>query len=156
MAAAEKCDYEVSVLERVEKVKPIHQRGSSSYGTSGQSSGSEAPFFGIRKVTEQGVDEVLHMKMLESIVDYKPSTMVLATGDAAEAEYSGGFLVMVERALDKGWRVELVAWSNSMSNAWMSEEFTRKWRGKFRLVELDDHSEELLGTSVVKERKGVV
>ena len=152
---AERCGYEVSVLKRVEKAKARHQRGSSSYGTSGQSSGSETLSAGNTRVTEQGVDEILHMKMLESIVDYEPSTMVLATGDAAEAEYSGGFLVMVERALTRGWKVELVAWTKSMSKAWVSEEFTQRWRDRFRLVELDDYGEELFETSDTTTR-GVV
>jgi hypothetical protein len=106
---------------------------------------------GVRKVAEQGVDEILHMKMLESIVDTAhPSTMVLATGDAAEAEYSSGFLRNVERALEKGWKVELVAWRASMSYSYRSKEFVEKWKGKFMVLELDDFAECLLGDYVRK------
>jgi hypothetical protein len=85
------------------------------------------------------------MKILESLVDaHKPSTIVLASGDAAEAEYSGGFLKNVERALIKGWKVELVAWSTGLSHEYLSREFLRRWKGRFEVVSLDDFSEELL------------
>ncbi len=151
MREAARCGYEVSSLDRVEKFKEIRSsgkktRGGNGYGTSGQSSGSETPMSGAKKVTEQGVDEILHMKMLESIVDSKkPSTLVLATGDAAEAEYSGGFLKNVERALSRGWKVELVAWGHSMSYAYRSRVFLEKWKDQFTIVDLDDFSEELFG-----------
>jgi hypothetical protein len=106
---------------------------------------------GSKRVTEQGVDEILHMKMLESIVDSKqPSTIVLATGDAAEAEYSGGFLKNVERALSKGWKVELVAWGHSMSYAYRSEHFLEKWKHQFTIIDLDEFSEELLGVYIAR------
>jgi hypothetical protein len=92
------------------------------------------------------VDEILHMKMLESMIDTDlPSTMVLATGDAAVAEYSSGFLRNVERALERGWKVELVAWRRSMSYAYRDKAFRKKWAGQFTIVELDDFQEELLG-----------
>jgi hypothetical protein len=147
MQEARECGYEVSALERVTKVRetPLKKRhGGNGYGT-GQSSGSEAPFLAPVKTNgEQGVDEILHMKMLESIVDYaRPATMVLATGDAAEAEYSGGFYKNVKRALEKGWNVELVCWKDGMNSAWKSHEITR-WRKQFRIITLDPFGEELL------------
>jgi len=156
MTEAVRCGYEVSTLERVEKFKEakvfkrsdieIYQ-GLYGTGTGYTSSGSssEAPLNAFKTVTEQGVDEILHMKMLESIVDTKePSTMVLATGDAAAAEYSDGFLRNVERALEKGWKVELVSWRDSMSGAYRDRDFRRKWKGKFMVLELDEFQEELL------------
>jgi hypothetical protein len=154
MQEAARCGYEINSLNRVEKFKEDRstgkrKRGGNGYGTSGQSSGSETPMTGTKKVTEQGVDEILHMKMLESIVDSKePSTIVLATGDAAEAEYSGGFLKNVERALSKGWKVELVAWGHSMSYAYRSKDFLEKWADQFMIIDLDDFSEELLGVYI--------
>jgi len=98
MQEAARCSYEINSLDRVKKFKKNRSsskksRSGNGYGTSGQSSGSETPMSGTKKVSEQGADGILHLKMLESIVDSKqPSTIVLATGDAAEAEYSGGFL----------------------------------------------------------------
>jgi hypothetical protein len=147
---AERCGYELNILDRVAKFKDpaLSRRGPRESGystTSGLSSGSA----GRRKQwTEQGVDEILHMKILESIVDRKtvgsqtPPTIVLATGDAAKAEYSGGFLENVLRALRGGWRVELVSWSKGLSRDY--ERLLTKWSGSFKIIELVEFSEELL------------
>lgn len=160
---AEKCGYELNVLDRVIKNKdftPKKRRGNGNgyASASGYSSGSDGTYMSRKAVTEQGVDEILHMKLLESLIDTKePSTIVLASGDAAEAEYSGGFFKNVERALTKGWKVELVAWSGTLSKDYQSKEFLRRWRGKFSIIRLDDFSEELLAmyTHTVKAPKGV-
>ncbi|TAQ85091.1 hypothetical protein B7494_g6569 [Chlorociboria aeruginascens] len=144
--------YELSILSRVQKYRdptpPRRRRTGFGNGfgtTSGQSSGSETTFRYPLTWVEQGVDEVLQMKLLESIVDTKtPSTIVLASGDAAEAEYSGGFLKNVERALTKGWKVELVAWKEGLSGAYMNKEFLNRWKGRFQIITLDDFCEELL------------
>jgi hypothetical protein len=99
------------------------------------------------KWVEQGVDEILHLKILESIVDTdEPSTMVVATGDAAKAEYSEGFMKMIVRALKKGWKVELVAWGKSISMDYRRPEFANMWAGRFRVIELDQYAEFLLDT----------
>lgn len=153
MYEAAQCGYEVSALERVEKFKEAKESDIEKYkrlGANGNitssGSGGEAPLNAFKTVTEQGVDEILHMKMLESMVDTDyPSTMVVATGDAAVAEYSSGFLRNVERALERGWKVELVAWKRSMSYAYRDKAFAKKWAGQFTIVELDDFQEELLG-----------
>ncbi|ELR08231.1 hypothetical protein VC83_04527 [Pseudogymnoascus destructans] len=154
MYEAAQCGYEVSALERVEKFKGAKESDIEKYkrlgGANGNNtssgSGGEAPLNAFKTVTEQGVDEILHMKMLESMVDTEyPSTMVVATGDAAVAEYSSGFLRNVERALERGWKVELVAWKLSMSYAYRDKAFAKKWAKQFTIVELDDFQEELLG-----------
>ena len=158
--------YETNILDRVHKAKELtprqkkyNLRGNSNgnnngngngSGTSGQSSGSEttiaATRFAPEKWVEQAVDEILHLKILESVVDAdEPSTIVLATGDAAEAEYSGGFLKMVERALAKGWRVELVSFRHNTSGAYKRKDFRTKWGERFKIIELDDFAELLLG-----------
>lgn len=149
---AEKIGYEVNILNRVHKAKywtrsrvdfrnPTHssfQLGCSSDFDSGTSP--------EERWVEQGVDEILHLKMLESLVDSEdPATIVLATGDAAEAEYSGGFKKMVERALLKGWSVELVSFNLNTSHAYKRKEFRSKWSSRFSMIHLDDYVEELLG-----------
>jgi hypothetical protein len=91
------------------------------------------------------VDEILHLKILESLVDTdEPATIVLATGDAAEAEFSGGFMKMVERALQRGWNVELVSFSQVTSFAYRRKEFRAKWGKQFRFIALEEFNEELL------------
>jgi len=142
--------YETNILDRVHKAKELTPRqkkfthvipNGTYHATSGQSSGSEttAATRAPEKWVEQAVDEILHLKILESVVDAKkPSTMVLATGDAAEAEYSQGFL-------KKGWSVELVSFKHNISGMYKRKEFRGKWGQRFKIIELDDFVEELLG-----------
>lgn len=148
--------YEINILNRVLKAKELTPRqkkfssrtnGNTSATANGTSGGSGSETTAAKeKWVEQAVDEILHLKILESVIDAKePSTMVLATGDAAEAEYSQGFLRMVERALEKGWKVELVSFKKNMSGMYKRREFRTKWDGKFNIVELDDFLEELHG-----------
>ena len=146
---AKRIGYETNILERVQKVKeltPRQKKFRNGGGASGPSSGSETNTTGRpEKWVEQAVDEILHLKILESLIDAeKPSTIVLATGDAAEAEYSGGFMRMVERALDKGWVVELASFKLNTSGAYKRKEFRSKWGAMFEWVQLDDFVEDLV------------
>lgn len=155
ISEAKAIGYETSILDRVHKAKELTPRqkrfsNTNGHGT-GTGSGSEttaatAVQFAPEKWVEQAVDEILHLKMMESVVDaIEPSTMVLATGDAAEAEYSEGFLKMVERALGKGWRIELASFRHNTSGAYKRKEFRQKWGNRFKIVELDGFVEALLG-----------
>lgn len=144
---AEKIGYEVNILDRVHKAKQFTPRqlkyrnalGPGPYGCSEMGTSPQ------ERWVEQGVDEILHLKMLESLVDTdEPATIVLATGDAAEAEYSGGFLKMVERALQKGWTVEVVSFAANTSYAYKRKEFRAKWGSRFKLINLEEFVEELL------------
>lgn len=94
---------------------------------------------------EQGVDEILHLNMMNSILDdmQEPGYMVLATGDAAQAEFSEGFLEYANRALSQGWNLELVTWKSTISSAWMNPAFRSKHGEHFRIIYLDDFLEEL-------------
>ncbi|KAF9696775.1 hypothetical protein EKO04_005631 [Ascochyta lentis] len=97
---------------------------------------------------EQGVDEILHLKMCQSILDTDvPSTMVLATGDGAEAEMSDGFLAHVERALKRGWKVELISWRQQTNGGYRNKKFRTKWAEQFKIIELDDFVEDLIDTA---------
>jgi len=155
ISEAKAIGYETNILDRVHKAKeltPRQKRFSNTNGNgTGTGSGSEttaanAVQFAPEKWVEQAVDEILHLKMMESVVDAgEPSTMVLATGDAAEAEYSGGFLKMVERALVKGWKIELASFRHNTSFAYKRKEFRQKWGERFKIVELDGFVELLLG-----------
>jgi hypothetical protein len=142
--------YELNILERVSKPQPVgtpkKKRGGTGSGYATSGSASELPSTFRTAFIEQGVDEILQMKLLESLVDTnKPSIIVLASGDAAEAEFSGGFLKNVERALDKGWKVELAAWKDGLNAEYRSEKFLKRWEGKFKIIELDEFCEEMLG-----------
>lgn len=157
MMEAELCGYDMNILQRVTGPKPkpsnphITKMPMPASGALDEESDDYGPWCPPIQVAmkhrEQGVDEILHLKMVQSILDApNPGTMVLATGDAAEAEFSDGFLSNVERALERGWNVELVGWRRNISGAWRNEAFLAKWAvGQFRLIELDDFAEELLG-----------
>ncbi|KAF2769509.1 hypothetical protein EJ03DRAFT_374459 [Teratosphaeria nubilosa] len=120
--------------------------GNGGYTSGGSETASAStPQYAPARMIEQGVDEIVHLKILESVVDTEvPSTIVLGTGDAAQAEYSPGFMAMVERALKKGWKVELVSWSKNISQMYLNARWQAQWQGRFRVVFLDDYAEELL------------
>lgn len=147
---AEKMGYETSILDRVQKGRYLAQRQLRSrkgprLGTPGAFGCSETNGVDRARWVEQGVDEILHLKILESLIDTdEPTTMVLATGDAAEAEYSQGFMKMVERALKRGWTVELVSFSQTTSSEYRRAKFRGKWGDRFKMIELDEYMEELL------------
>ncbi|QSZ28802.1 hypothetical protein DSL72_003307 [Monilinia vaccinii-corymbosi] len=150
-AQAQECGYETNIMDRVwknrESTPKKALRGRGNGYLNGQSSGSDTSYSNIpvKAYQEQGVDELLHMKLLETLVDTKrPSTIVLATGDGAEAEYSAGFFRNVERALERGWKVEIVAWKNGLSYEYRSQSFRQKWRRQFTILLLNDFCEELL------------
>lgn len=151
---AELCGYENNILTRVLKHVPIiplqRKKNGTGNGYATGTSGDESGMDHMKSVNaEQAVDEILQMKLLESLIDTaEPTTIVLASGDAAEAEYSGGFLKNVERALLKNWKVEVVAWNHGLSSDYRNRDFVKRWGGNFKIIELDDFAEELLAVYV--------
>ena len=139
--------YEVNVLERVRKAKDVTgrpKRNHNKSGMSGPSSGSETPG-GPEKWVEQAVDEILHLKILESLIDGdKPSTIILGTGDGKRSEYGEGFMKMVERALNRGWAVELCSFKMNTSGVYQHKDFRTRWGDMFQWVQLDSFVEDLV------------
>jgi len=90
------------------------------------------------------VDEICHLKILESVLDYAPSIIVLASGDGAVAEYSPGFFKVIERCLMRGWMVELFSFKRNLSGFYRDRDFKKRWKNQFRFVALDDFAEDLL------------
>ncbi|KAK4156836.1 hypothetical protein C8A00DRAFT_30274 [Chaetomidium leptoderma] len=156
MVQARELKYEMNILERVPKpASPVRKRKSKA-GTrevdapaSGADTSGEDCFVGPMKHGEQGVDELLHLKILQSAMDTaRPATMVLATGDAATAQYSDGFKKNIERVLALGWNIELYGWSRNISSAWREPEFVETWGHQFKIVTLDGFCEELFDTTI--------
>ena len=95
---------------------------------------TQATIRGAARYREEAVDELLQLKLLQVLVastDRPPrgSTIVLATGDGASSQFNkDGFLGCVRQAVDRGWRVELVAWEEGRSRAWgeLAYEMRRK------------------------------
>ncbi|RYP80211.1 hypothetical protein DL769_002569 [Monosporascus sp. CRB-8-3] len=155
---AESMGYEMNIFDRVivEKISPKfkRQRRTSScratlYNANDVASADDSTEDGVvakvtRKKGEQGVDENLHLNMMNSIIDNtSPGTMVLATGDAAQAQFSGGFKYYATRALERGWMLEVVSWNRTMSSAWYDTDFMAKYGDRIRIIELDEFIEEL-------------
>jgi hypothetical protein len=142
VSLAQQLGYEVSILERVvDTTKRVVSSGNPYVSDSATRTTQR------EKKKEQAVDEILHLKILECLLDVeKPGTIVLATGDAAPAEFSpeGGFLKCIKRALTRGWFVELVCWKKSMSRLWRDKLFRIEWKDTFSVVELDDYVDELV------------
>ncbi|KAI2777884.1 hypothetical protein F4815DRAFT_276001 [Daldinia loculata] len=146
---AEQLNYKMNVFSRVRKrkVSPSKSKGRGRTPTERPDEAgdiSEDVTYEVRN-GEQGVDENLHLNMMDSMWDNmsRPGTMVLATGDAAEAEFSGGFLQYAIRALEKGWKLELVTWKRPLSSAWTDPKFLKRYRNQFSIIFLDDFLEEL-------------
>jgi len=104
---------------------------------------------------EQGVDELLQLKLHQAIADAdtvpKGSTIVLATGDGNVGQFSeDGFLGPVRTALKRGWKVELYAWEDGLSRSWRREfgegsEWGKK--GSFRIIPLEQFATSLVEAS---------
>lgn len=121
--------------------------GSGGTGLTASGSGGRN---GRVRYREQGVDELLQLKLHQAIADAdvpRPgATIVLATGDGNVGQFSNqGFLGPVRIALKKGWRVELYAWEEGLSRAWKKEfgEGT-PWKDRFRIIKMEDFGEDLL------------
>jgi hypothetical protein len=67
-------------------------------------------------LVEQGVDEMLHLKIANAILDHDPpQTLVLATGDGNISDFGTSFVDQARRALDQGWEVKVWSWDEQLS-----------------------------------------
>lgn len=67
-------------------------------------------------LVEQGVDEMLHLKIANSLLDYNPpQTLILATGDGNVSDFGTSFVQQAKRALNQGWDVEVWSWEEQLS-----------------------------------------
>ncbi|KAI1809948.1 hypothetical protein GGS20DRAFT_580280 [Poronia punctata] len=151
--------YDMKIMNRVQKLSPtkVGRRRktppqlsapvlAAEVLTSGDDSTEEQMTTGfVTRNGEQGVDEILHLNMVNSVLDCigEPANMVLATGDAAQAEFSEGFLQYATRALDMGWNVELITWKKTISSAWTNPAFRKQYGRCFRIIYLDEFLDEL-------------
>ncbi|KAH8918929.1 hypothetical protein BT69DRAFT_534610 [Atractiella rhizophila] len=143
--------YEVSLLQRVRQavnlpdddiLDPSRRRRGVKRLRTRQTSG------GVR-YTEQGVDEILRMKLLESLaVERSPNakvTIVLVSGDGAASDFSDeGFMTPIRAALKKGWNVEIVAFGMCTSAAWFDKKVTKLGTGTLNIIEMEDWAEALI------------
>lgn len=103
-----------------------HAHKSSVASVTSESEPSSGANGGRIRYREQGVDELLQLKLHQAIADAdqvpQNATIILATGDGNVGQFNeDGFIGCVRTALKKGWKVELYAWEGSLSKAWMRE-----------------------------------
>ncbi|WP_156347086.1 NYN domain-containing protein [Sphingomonas sp. Leaf33] len=65
---------------------------------------------------EQAVDEVLHAKIAGALLDFDaPQALVMVTGDGQAGEFGTSFLQQAERALRRGWNIDIWSWEAQLS-----------------------------------------
>ncbi|EGN94319.1 hypothetical protein SERLA73DRAFT_77737 [Serpula lacrymans var. lacrymans S7.3] len=124
-------------------------RQPDSQQPSGSNNGANPTGSHRIRYREQGVDELLQLKLHQAIadVDVPPpnATIVLATGDGNVGQFNDdGFLGPVRTALKKGWKVELYAWEEGLSRAWKREFADGPFKDRFRIIKMEDFGEDLV------------
>jgi len=129
---------------------PHHHNSSNAHSNSDHSHSHHNGTPSSRpRYREQGVDELLQLKLHQSIIDAERpppgSTIILATGDGNMGEFNeDGFVGCVRSALKKGWKVELYAWRECLSRVWEKEFGNSEWKDRFRIIGLEKYGGDLL------------
>jgi hypothetical protein len=88
------------------------------------------------RLVEQGVDELLHLKIANVLLDSEePEVRVLGTGDGRVSTFGTGFALQAQRALKRGWNVEVWSWREQLSSAF--QKLADQYGGKLRIHNLD-------------------
>jgi hypothetical protein len=89
--------------------------------------------------SEQSVDEMLHLKMGNAILDFEtPQTMILLSGDGKESQFGTSFPGQIGRALNRGWNAEVYTWKNCY-NQRKYQPLIDKYQDRIRVVFFDDY-----------------
>ncbi|KAL7754045.1 hypothetical protein RI367_000024 [Sorochytrium milnesiophthora] len=114
--------YETHLLERIKKqsLGPLAGRPTPPWKNKGNK--------------EMFVDELLHGKISESLLDYDRGCLCLVSGDGNWSEYGTGFSHQIARALRREWIVIVYSFSNQLSTVF--EHFRRE--RNFHICLLDD------------------
>lgn len=133
-----------NVYENDPHFAPMPLLSSSTFPSYARAAMANVPVF---VTVEQGVDEILALKICDSVLDYanRPGLLVLVSGDGAPSEFNpNGFLKYIQHALMLGWAVELWTWKHSISSKYkqlFSDDVN------FRIYLLDDVAESIFVTS---------
>ncbi|KAL0936707.1 cell wall glucanase [Colletotrichum truncatum] len=96
---------------------------------------------------EQCVDEMLQFRMSDCVLDNEPGIMVVVTGDGNpnESGFSDGFPKHVERALKKGWVVEVYSFKETCAEIWTNPHFLNddRWAGRLSHHHLDRYAQDM-------------
>jgi len=93
------------------------------------------------RLIEQGVDEILHLKIANLLLDLNaPQTLILGTGDGNLSDFQTSFEQQVRRALKRGWEVEIWSWSEQLSGKFSAINVNGRWP---RINTLDEFYESI-------------
>jgi hypothetical protein len=88
------------------------------------------------RLAEQGVDELLHLKIANALLDYDaPQKLVLVTVDGNPSEFNTSFLTQVKRAIKLDWDVEIWSWKSQLSGKFAR--LPQQRAGQLTIHELD-------------------
>lgn len=69
------------------------------------------------RLAEQGVDEILHLKIANVLLDYDPpQKLIVCTGDGQQSTCNTSFTEQIERAIKRKWSVDIWSWKAQLSN----------------------------------------
>lgn len=87
---------------------------------------------------EQAVDEMLHLKIANAILDHEPpQTLVLVTGDGKVSDFDTSFPRQAERALKRNWNVQVWSWTEQLSRSF--RDLSQRFPGRLEIALLDTH-----------------
>lgn len=90
------------------------------------------------RLTEQAVDEMLHLKMANALLDHEPpQTLVVVSGDGKESNWATSFPGQAERALKRGWNVEVWSWRRQLTGKY--DTLCRAYLGRILVRVLDPY-----------------
>jgi len=97
---------------------------------------------GQGQVREQAVDEILHLKMANAVMDFEaPQTMALLSGDGKMSKFNTSFPLQLERALKFGWNVEVYSWGTACNRKY--SQLAAANPDKMKLALLDERYNQL-------------
>ena len=81
---------------------------------------------------------MLHLKIANALLDYDPpQTLVIASGDGRTSDYATSFPGQAERALKRGWNVEVWSWGEQLTTKY--DPLCRAYLGRVQVMKLDPH-----------------
>ncbi len=94
------------------------------------------------RIGEQGVDEILQLKIANALLDHEPpQRLVVCTGDARDSGFGTSFKAQIERALRRGWQVRLWSWRDQLSDRFRN--LVERSQGEMTISYLDGYYREV-------------
>jgi len=91
---------------------------------------------------EQAVDELLHLGIANALLDNDPpQTLIILSGDGKTTSTGTSFIKQAERALRRGWNVEIYAWAGTISASFNA--LASRYSDKMIVCTLNGHYNQL-------------